>query len=86
MQLLNTLILIFLAAWWTVSFTPIQGIMNLLVMSTKNKPEINFILSLLHTILSCGKCSAFFIGLAISGDIYTALIASFITNLYFKYI
>lgn len=85
MQLIHNLIYAVLVGWFITSFTPIHGIINLSIQSTKKYPLINFILSLLHTIVSCMKCSTFWSGLIITeGDIYLSLIASLIASIYSK--
>jgi hypothetical protein len=86
MEAFNSIVLIFLAAWFTVSFTPLHGILNLIISSTSKRPALNFIFYFISSILSCQKCTALWIGIVITGDIYLSLIASFISMLYEKYI
>jgi hypothetical protein len=84
--LLFALAKIFLLAWFIVNFTPIHGIFNLLIKKSAAYPFINFVLSLLNTILICQKCTALWVGLILTGDLLTALTASFISYLYEKFI
>ena len=81
----NTLYLItltFLSAWFVVSFTPLHSIFYLLKEATVKYKLINFFIALTHTIISCQKCTAFWLGLLITGDVFLALISSFISYIY----
>lgn len=84
MEALYNITLIFLMAWFLVSFQPLHNIFNIIIMKVKNQ-TMQFVLALIQSILSCQKCASFWIGLAITGDIFIALAASFISHLWDKF-
>lgn len=59
----------FLISWWTSNFEPLQDFLK-----KKVKPKIT--IPYVNQLLSCHKCQAFFITLAISQNIFFALAAS----------
>jgi len=83
MEALYNITLIFLMAWFVVNFQPLHNIFNIIIMKVKNQ-TMQFVLALIQTILSCQKCAALWIGLAMTGDIFVALVASFISHLWDK--
>ena len=70
-------------AWFLVNFQPLHNIFNIIIMKVKSQ-SAQFVLALIQSILSCQKCAALWVGLAITGDIFAALVASFISHLWDK--
>ena len=77
---------IFLFGWLISSFTPIHGILNLIILKLEKTPLIKLLVSLLLTIVQCNKCSCFWMGLILTQDIYLSLIASFAASIYSKHV
>ena len=86
MQYIYQITYAFLFGWFISSFTPIHGILNLIILKLEKAPLIKLFVSLLYTIVQCHKCAAFWSGLALTQDIYLSLIASFAASIYSKHV
>jgi hypothetical protein len=82
--MIKEIIYIFLIAWFITKFAPLHSVLNILIERTRNN-VIEFCLSLVSSILSCQKCSAFWVGLIVFQNPSAALIASF-SSYMFEYV
>lgn len=86
LEILNSLIVVIKIiglAWFITRFEPIEWILE--SMKSKNY-LLQLIIDIVNVILTCMKCSAFWIGLIFSGSIWIALLASYVSLLYEKII
>jgi len=81
-MIINSLIIIskiLLLAYFTTRFEPLQ-----LVLQTLTDRYKNLFMTVLYLILSCGKCTSFWIGLIFFQSIYLGIISFIIFFIYDK--
>lgn len=84
LTLMILIIKIFLLGWFISRFSPIQWILEGIENNFHAKRHfIHMTFFLIREMTSCGKCSAFWVGLVIGG-LWPALIASFLSFWYDK--
>lgn len=76
MELLLSLGKTLVLSWLVTRFEPLQWLINLLP-----DKKIKF---LIQDATTCMKCMSLYLGLMISGDIYIAALASFLSVIYMK--
>lgn len=79
--MVTILIKILLASWFITSFRPLHDTIEFFKSLIKNN-FVYIIVDTLHEMITCLKCCNFWVGLILFQDIWLALIASFIANLY----
>ena len=78
---MSIIINILLISWFLTTFEPLHWLVNMV-----DKIKKNSIIEIIWTVLilpfSCGKCMGFWLGLITTGNLYTAIMCSFIMYIY----
>jgi hypothetical protein len=74
---------IFLISWFLTHFTPLKMILDTIPVS-KMKPLISILMSVIVLPFTCLMCMSLYVGLIMSGDIYTAIGSSIVGWLFTK--
>lgn len=87
-EILNSLILILKIiglSWFITHFDPIMWLIDSARININHKRTfIHLIFNVITVLLTCLKCCSFWLGLTISGSIWIALAASYLSFLYDK--